>query len=87
MSSQRIVKDSMDERNACYSRPGSDATTKPVDGKKDAMRWGMYYRTIRHLRLSQLLCAVRYQLERRKKIERVAPRWRWPEGTSPWIPH
>ncbi len=59
-----------------------------LDGKKDAMRLGLYYRTIRHTRLSQLLWRVRYILERRRRFgPQVAACWRWPESRSPRIRH
>jgi uncharacterized heparinase superfamily protein len=57
---------------------------KFFDGTKDAVCWGVYYRTVRHTRLSQLLWRIRYQLERRRKVgPHLAARWRWPGRRPP----
>src|SRR5262249_17683774 len=38
---------------------------------------GLYYRTLRHTRASQLLWRARYLLERRRAGRRTAGPWRW----------
>lgn len=50
------------------------------------MNLGIYYRSARSIRLSQLLWRVRYRLERRRRVgPQVALRWRWPKSRLPRI--
>ncbi|MHB1421811.1 MAG: heparinase II/III domain-containing protein [Gemmataceae bacterium] len=62
----------------------SELPTPAPRGK--AARLGLYYRTARHSRWSQLLWRMRYNLERRRKLRpRTVARWRWPEAHSPRV--